>query len=202
MKKIILTGILNLIILQAFAQLNPIQNLNWEHWYVEHNYFKLTWGVPELSEDTLVGYNIYRNNDFYRFQSDTILNHEELGIGNCTNEFLDYNCNGDFWIHVTAVYNSIKIESAYNDSVYVTGTIISVPEEKQREFNLFPNPTTGKLLLDALKIDKIIIVNGGGRIVQIIEEKNQLDLSHLPKGIYFLRIYSGENINTKKVILD
>jgi len=203
MKKIIFTVVLFLLITQTYGQLNPITNLNWEHWYnCPNNYFRLTWNTPDISQDTLIGYNVYRNNDLYRFQSDTILNHEENGIGNCPENFLEYNSYGDFWIHVTAVYDSTKIESEYADSVYNEGTIIFISEKEQRNFRLFPNPTTGKLVLDIQNVDKIVLINEQGEIIQIFKNENQLDLSHLPKGIYLLKIYAEDNIITKKIILE
>ena len=204
MKKLILT----IIIISAFfqsslGQLNPINNLYWNHWYVcPNNYYVLSWDLPDPSEDTLIGYNIYRETDLYEFQTETSLYHTESG-GNCSDDFVWYNGGQDFWIHVTAIYNSTQQESIYTDSAYCFGFAIGVEERIQSKLKLFPNPTSGKLIIDSeLDVKRITIISQSGKIINEYKKCLELDLSSLPKGVYFIKVYTEKAFITKCLILE
>ncbi len=202
MKKSIIIIVISAFFQSAFGQLNPINNLKWSHWYVcPHNYFILSWGLPEPSQDTLVGYNIYRETDLYRFQTDTSLYHDECG-GNCGEDFLLYN-DQPFWIHVTAVYNYTQQESIYIDSAYCYGSALGIDEKIQSKLKLYPNPTTGKLKIDSkLKIKRIDIISQSGKVIKRNLERTELDLSNLTKGVYFIKAYTDKKVMMKAVILE
>ena len=203
MKKFTLTLIISLaVIFQTFGQLNPVNNFNWEHWYVcPENYFRLTWDPPNTSQDTLIGYNIYRDAELYRFQTDTILNYEAFG-GNCGEDFFGYGGAEGFWCHITAVYNSAMLQSGYNDSAFVMQLISGTEEIKQSKPNLFPNPTTGKLNIDLQDIKRVFVINESGKILQESLEKTEIDLSNLPKGIYFIKVIAEQGELVEKIILE
>lgn len=85
--------------------------------------------------------------------------------------------------------------------------ILSVPEvEKEQNpsnFNLYPNPTTGLLNFEdkGLKIDKIVIVDIRGKVVKTITSfNNQIDVSDLSNGIFYIRVIAKEGMITKKII--
>ncbi|GEM_PF-4114402 len=89
----------------------------------------------------------------------------------------------------------------------------SVDSEKDLKNNItvFPNPNNGFLnvrINNAEALSKISIVNSLGQSVYTTLfdnfSGNQLykaNLKHLDKGIYFVQIYSGNNMITKKLIL-
>ena len=115
-----------LLVSSSFAQLNPIQNLDLDHWYIyPNNYFILSWEEPDPSEDTLMGYNVYRENDLYCFTSELSLYHTP-GASNCGEDFLIYGGGISFDIHVTAVYNSTLEESDYFETVHCDGFLIGI----------------------------------------------------------------------------
>jgi hypothetical protein len=205
MKKHTLNILFSLIISSSlFAQLNPINNLNWNHWYeCPHNYFRLTWDTPNASNDTLIGYNIYRENELFRFQIGTILNCESGGAGNCTDNFLFFEGYESFWIHVTAVYNSTETESLYTDSVFCTGYAINSVNIENQKIKIFPNPTTGLIKIDnSTNIKQILIMNQSGQILQNKKNETFQNLSHLPKGIYFVKVTTEQGSYTEKIILE
>jgi Secretion system C-terminal sorting domain len=58
---------------------------------------------------------------------------------------------------------------------------------------LYPNPTTGKILLDGIQEARVTIYDGGGKT--LIDQKvsgDGLDISHLPPGLYLLRAENDE----------
>jgi hypothetical protein len=73
--------------------------------------------------------------------------------------------------------------------------------ENTLDFRLFPNPTKGIVYIDGLgKITNVSIYNITGQLLNDFHsglESNEIDLSKLSKGIYFLKINNG---NTYKVI--
>ncbi|NRD24775.1 aryl-sulfate sulfotransferase [Winogradskyella litoriviva] len=77
---------------------------------------------------------------------------------------------------------------------------LSISDFEQFDISFYPNPTKGSIAIDSNKtIDKIEAYNTLGR--KIIESNTKaIDLSNQSNGIYFLRIYSGSNNVSKKVI--
>jgi hypothetical protein len=71
---------------------------------------------------------------------------------------------------------------------------------------LYPNPTTGKLIIDngQSKIENVEIFDVMGRTQKATTNKQNgeitMDISHFPVGIYFVKIKIGIGIITQKVI--
>lgn len=81
-------------------------------------------------------------------------------------------------------------------------------------FQLYPNPVTGGIvqlkadLATAVSSAQLRIAGSGGQLLrqQTVPVKNktisqQLDLSHLPSGVYFLHLSVGDSILTRKIIV-
>jgi hypothetical protein len=132
MKKIILILFVNLVLcFSVKAQLNPVNNMIFGHTYeTPYNCFYLSWDEPVVSfTDTLTGYNIYHDDSLFMFTTERFHSCSPC-IGQPYNafcDFIDYNM-GNFYIHVTAVYNIMHQESAYNDSIDFGGIVINVSE--------------------------------------------------------------------------
>ena len=82
----------------------------------------------------------------------------------------------------------------------------SIVERQLLNIRIYPNPTSSQLTIESgqLTIDKIEIFDVMGRL-QIAESRKQnremiVDISHLPTGIYFLKIKTKIGIVTQKVI--
>jgi len=203
MKKSLLILLCLSFIIRLFGQLNPINNLVWEHDYIFPpglNTFSLYWDLPESSSDTLIGYNIYGGNEVWRFQDfvGAECNELECPDGDFINTFLSEN---DF-IKVTAVYNSGLEESVAIDSVQFLGLLVGVSDLSTNLFKLFPNPTTGQLYIDSELDFKIDVMDVSGSIILKQESSSMIDLSHFSKGIYFIKIITAQGISIEKIILE
>ncbi len=188
--------------LQIFGQLNPITNLTWYQWYqTPHNFFDLNWESPDSSLDTLVGYNIYRDNELYRFQTESRLYHTENGE-NCPENFIFYGNADGFWIHVTAVYNSSNDESNYIDSVFSMGPVLGIEKIDFLKRKLFPNPTSGKLNICYKSVKTILLINQTGKILKEYKPESQIDLSDFPNGIYLIKVITEQGEFVDKIILE
>lgn len=67
MKKIILlSAFVFCSVFSGFAQINPVQNLQYSQYYDFGNYFTLEWDPPQEPHDPLLGYKVYRDDDLYQ----------------------------------------------------------------------------------------------------------------------------------------
>jgi uncharacterized repeat protein (TIGR01451 family) len=108
------------------------------------------------------------------------------------------------------VNNSADIFFDFNPAIVTNTTAtqfvdaLSVAENDNHKFTIYPNPTTGLLNIQGNKmIDKISVIDINGRIFQEIHFTTstlfaQLDITNLKTGIYFLKINSNQdNVNMK-----
>ncbi len=213
MKKVLLISILISISYTGFSQLNPIKNLSWHQWYsMPYNFYTLRWSAPEISlTDTLVGYNVYRDNSFYRFCTDTIINHsipQDTSFGG--ENFID-NLPLGFYIHVTAVYNKTHLQSTYNDSIRCFGQMVGIDNMiTEKSLSISPNPfsTTTQITLPQTYHNIILTMYDiQGKLVsqnqyndkdKIILHQNQLN-----NGMYFLKLVMDEKeVVTSKIMVN
>ena len=207
MKKVLIL-VLYIFITPLFAQLNPVQNLSWVHYYdYPNNFFELQWEAPAQPHDELLGYKVYRNNELYRFQTETSvynLNTPLFGIvTNCTTEFLFFYNQGQpspngFDMHVTAVYSS-GAESDYLQTEHCVGPLLASTNFTPKQTLVYPNPTSGVLFLHNQKYTEVLVYSTNGQVVLRKQHSSQLDLSSLPKGIYWVKLISKNNIHQEKV---
>jgi hypothetical protein len=91
----------------------------------------------------------------------------------------------------------------------LNGVVTDVPNTKNNlSFNVYPNPSYGKFYLIIDKIEKGIIeffnILGDKIYETNIDSKTskyEIDLSNQPKGIYFVKIISEQEIIIKKIII-
>lgn len=210
-RKILLVVFVLFIQMSALAQYNPVQNLTFNQTYVNmQNYFQLNWEEPAQPHAPLAGYNIYRNGELYRFQTETSLyyiNSDVYGLmTNCGIDFLFYNNpnqqNSDgFDIYVTAVYDPDKLESDYTQTCHSFGAALNTNSFAQEKAMLYPNPTSGILNMVQHDVEQIIIYDVTGKVVKTVAPATQIDLSDLLKGFYVVKLYSGNTILVDKIML-
>ncbi|MCL9807594.1 T9SS type A sorting domain-containing protein [Flavobacterium amniphilum] len=82
------------------------------------------------------------------------------------------------------------------------------PAVAASEVIIYPNPSNGQFVLNATTdIDEIIIYNALGQVVKgIVDAKNkstvEVNLTNKIKGVYFLKIRSGNEWTDKKIIVE
>ena len=93
-------------------------------------------------------------------------------------------------------------ESNHSNEVYVDWTTGLSESADSEEITVYPNPTTGKVSIEAQGISQVSVFNLMGQ--EVLREaahanKVGLDLSALPKGSYFLKVVSEQGTITQKV---
>jgi len=69
--------------------------------------------------------------------------------------------------------------------------------------SIYPNPTTGELKIEngELKIQQISVLDlMGNKLLYLERASGEVDISHLPSGIYFVQITTEKGVVTKKVL--
>jgi len=64
----------------------------------------------------------------------------------------------------------------------------------------YPNPTSDNITFNRNDIQRVELLDVMGRVVAVFENSNVIDLSHLSKGYYTMRITTAEGIGIRKVV--
>lgn len=70
-----------------------------------------------------------------------------------------------------------------------------------KEFNFYPNPSTGMIQVFYNGKQNVILYSSEGALVQKITASGQLDLSHLSPGVYYFVITFDNQIVNKKLVI-
>jgi len=193
--------------LQSIGQTNPVNNLTWDHTYrCPYNFFTLAWEEPSLPHDNLIGYNVYRENDFYMFINETSIYYVDdpvLGIiSNCGGEdFFEYGDGSGFTAYVTAVYGPNHNESA-RVAIQTDGPRMALNGIAKNKAILFPNPTSGIINIGNQNLTKIQLFDLSGKMLKEFNPKPSIDLSNFSKGTYFIKLISDEGIMTDRIVVE
>ena len=142
--------------------------------------------------DNIRGYHVFRN--------DTRITNEML-----TDTFyLDENLpGGEYEYYVRAYY---EYDCPSDSSNHVFATIAVGIKEMRDRIVVYPNPTGGELTIRnyELGITNVEVFDLMGRAVGanlcVCPESNVINISHLPAGMYFVRIQTDKGTTTKKII--
>ncbi len=129
-------------------------------------------------------------------QSPTIGNGQSIIVGSNI-----YSANG--------IYKDTLISVNGCDSIVTTNlsVLTGISENTSlKEIIIYPNPTTGKIVINSNNINSIELYNYLGEKVYTTsnfkqQTSNEIDLSNSPKGIYFVKMYDGEKFYTEKIIV-
>lgn len=205
-KLVLFTFLMGACNLPVFGQNNPVENVIWSYTHeIFHDFFELTWDQTAEPHSELIGYNIYRNNELFRFQTDVglynIYSPVYGFISNCSTEFLDYDGGNGFDIHVTAVYNPGPTESDYLQTAHCLGLVLKNTDFKQQKAILFPNPTNGILNIGNENLEKILMYDVSGKMVGEFAPEVQINVSNLSKGLYIIKLFSDKGVILEKVVI-
>ena len=92
------------------------------------------------------------------------------------------------------------------DSVELTlreQDLTSVNNKSSGGIEIYPNPATNFITINATNsnIETVQIVNiTGDVVVESRTNSNQVDVSHLPTGVYFVQLFSTKGVNSLKFV--
>jgi hypothetical protein len=103
--------------------------------------------------------------------------------------------------YAMVLYN--KNGQCWDTSACYTVNQISLPESSQgSEVSLYPNPTTGKIVVQGLSEipKKLELLDMRGRIILQLRNQASADLSELPPGTYLLKVSTSKETFTRQVV--
>ena len=195
-----------LFLLVAFnttAQFMPVTNLTYEQQYdFGYYHYALNWEAPSPPHNELLGYNIYRDNEFYRFQTEIGLT--TMGPNpNGNQDFMNFESGGDgFEVHVTAIYNPDGQESDYIQTVLVQNNLLHVAGFQKQRLHFYPNPARGILIIVKDDARRIQLYDLSGRLIVTFPIHNQIDISAVAAGIYLLELVYDDKTVCEKLIIE
>ncbi len=81
---------------------------------------------------------------------------------------------------------------------------LSITDNNLTNFKIYPNPVENNLFIskEKITIQNIIVYSTSGKLVikQSKPQNNTIDVSILPKGMYFIEINSDEGKTVKKFV--
>jgi heat shock protein HslJ len=87
---------------------------------------------------------------------------------------------------------------------YFTNVLLTTPENSLADLRIYPNPAQNKIIIQSAtnNFDSVSISDINGRIVSSSKNlaSNEIDVSNLKTGMYFITITSSEGSITKKFI--
>lgn len=131
------------------------------------------------------------------------------GLGNFgEQEIITTNANGASLVGFADLDNDGDIDlfsASRNDSKiawYEHSPILDINTTNQIDFTLYPNPTSGKLTIQSNEtVNNIAVYTQLGQLIFSIKNKNEIDISSLNAGMYFIKIDDKRGITiVKKVI--
>ena len=100
-----------------------------------------------------------------------------------------------------------SVEAYKNAAVWKDFNIVGINvgiETIKVTVNIYPNPTAGELRIESgeLRVENVVIYDVFGKIQRIEnwKMKNTIDISHLPTGVYFVKISTEAGEVTRKVV--
>jgi PKD repeat protein len=136
---------------------------------------------------------------------------------NVKNPSHQYTSNGNFTVKLTATNpagSNTKIKSNYItvNNTLCGGNAISENSETENLFTFYPNPARDYIVINYLQENhsnnslQLELINITGQIVlknsTAINNKTEISISGLAKGLYFLKISDGDITEVKKIILE
>jgi hypothetical protein len=156
-------------------------------------------------EDDHISFEIERSFDSKQFkrigEMDTMAHNASANTYDFTDNDIRNSANAN-------VYYRLKMISENHTAEYSNWVVLSMSNQKQIAYNVFPNPNKGSLQFNMLtNVNNIIISDISGRILKSIKAQNiihnTVDISDLNNGVYFVT-YQFENSNkiVRKITLN
>ncbi|MEI8005478.1 MAG: choice-of-anchor J domain-containing protein [Bacteroidota bacterium] len=119
--------------------------------------------------------------------------------------YVDPNLPVGQYHYYVQIVNPDCTESLPSDTVMVD-VMTSVPGNHSAGIRVYPNPTTGRIMVRSVQpVDRLTVTDLPGKVVMDMVRRNEtetmLDLSGLSQGLYILKVFSGSSCSTVKISL-
>ncbi|OFY36137.1 MAG: hypothetical protein A2W91_04955 [Bacteroidetes bacterium GWF2_38_335] len=77
-----------------------------------------------------------------------------------------------------------------------TSTLV---QETYKNIQIYPNPTYGMVNIKSDKVQKVEVVNLIGEVI-LVSQNKMIDIKNQPSGVYYIKVFNGEETITRKII--
>ncbi len=70
----------------------------------------------------------------------------------------------------------------------------------ENKIHIYPNPTTGIIKINAENIKNVFIINEIGETILNLKKTNEVDISNLSKGTYFVKVLTDKYVQVEKLV--
>ena len=187
-----------------YSERNCAGVLDMEAEVVDKNSVFLRWHTPETGTPP-TAYRIYRNNELLAEMPQT--------------EYFDENLpDGNYTYYIKALYADGCETLSYNVVTMTVGSEGIVETDNYPSLRVYPNPTSGELIIDCSNgacpiVENVEIFDLMGKRIATVETQciaslqhptttptTTLNISSFPAGMYFVRITTENGAITRKVV--
>jgi len=121
--------------------------------------------------------------------------------------------NGFFYdsIHCSEIPGENWLGTPYGADCFLISlseenVVTAIQEQAPIEIGVYPNPTSGQVHINAEhEIKQVSVQSSDGKLIGnwnfTPSEQQELDLHDLPSGLYYMRIQSGDQWSTEKIVI-
>ena len=91
------------------------------------------------------------------------------------------------------IIDDIRVEANNEDPTSIEGAFAN-------DINIFPNPTTGIVNIEAEGLNKVVVYDVTGRIMKSVANESTIDISNLEAGVYFFSVETENGSAMKKLV--
>jgi hypothetical protein len=124
-------------------------------------------------------------------------NNSNQAIAGETNQNYTATVSGSYAVEIT-------VGNCVNTSTCETVTVTSINSISENDFAVYPNPSTGLFTMNLINASKVEITNTLGQLVfekQLNVGKQEIDLTNVVEGIYFVKVISGKQQGVKRIVI-
>jgi len=99
----------------------------------------------------------------------------------------DYNCTNDT-AYLMNSYNNYWVLHVTDTVDYTTWQVPEWPRPLDEAILVYPNPTNGTVTIGGLGVAEVKVYNVLGQLVKTVQGTNEINISNLKQGVYFVSI--------------
>ena len=99
----------------------------------------------------------------------------------------DYNCTNDT-AYLMNSYNNYWVLHVTDTVDYTTWQVPEWPMPLDEAILVYPNPTNGTVTIGSLGVAEVKVYNVLGQLVNTVQGTNEINISNLKQGVYFVSI--------------
>jgi hypothetical protein len=187
---------------QSFRIL-PVELLSFGAVALENQQVKVTWSTA--SEENNAYFTVERSIDGKMWSAIGIV----PGVGN-SNQIESYEFIDEKPVFGRQFYRITQTDiDGKSQTFRVVGVTLTAAALEANSYKIYPNPSSGQVKVFSenanLEQAEVTIINQQGQEMMRFQDVNgrlfEVDLSHLPKGLYLIRIKNNHQLVSKKLIL-